>query len=69
MDGDASSVAAASSGLAAPPPAPPPPGGDRQLMAVCTDKGAVVYALPSHRVIYNQGRAMMYQRWSCLFVG
>ena len=23
-------------------------------MAVCTDKGAVVYALPSHRIIYNQ---------------
>ena len=35
---------------------PPLPGGDRQLMAVCTDKGAVVYALPSHRVIYNQAR-------------
>ena len=33
---------------------PPPPGGDRQLMAVCTDKGAVVYALPSHRDTIQQ---------------
>ena len=48
VDGEKSSAAASSS--------PPAPGGDRQLMAVCTDKGAVVYALPSHRVIYNQAR-------------
>ena len=51
VDGEKGSAAAAAAAASSPPPLP---GGDRQLMAVCTDKGAVVYALPSHRVIYNQ---------------
>ena len=53
VDGEKGSAAAAAAAASSPPPLP---GGDRQLMAVCTDKGAVVYALPSHRVIYNQAR-------------
>ncbi len=31
----------------------PAPTGDRQVLCVCTDKAAAVYALPSHRQVYS----------------